>query len=137
VDIQIPTPPTPPVTPPTDTIVTPPIDPNEELKKEIAKLEKDSTEATDNCRTARHDAIYNPEDISSKWNVIFSAGGDFYANNFKDTIDRDTIVVNTLYTNYGDPLPSNDQSIKAYKGSIISWNDVVATLANKRNQLTK
>ena len=111
-------------------------DPQTELKKEIAKLEKDSIQATNNCRAARIIAINGPGgDISPVWN--FDANGGQNAKSIKDTMDVDEIVIDGLYEVYGDPLPKNDVEVKNYKGSIITWNQVVKMLTNDRNKLKK
>jgi len=112
-----------------------PIDPNAELLKEIAKLEKDSVNATNNCRVARHNALHDPEDISAGWGNLFGSYGGGKEKSFADTLTTDEKVIERLDNQYGETWPKNDPSGKAYKGSITSWKQVKATLTSKRGQL--
>ena len=109
------------------------VNPHEALLREITQLEKDSIAATNNCRTARDEALYNPADISEGWSSRFDAGG-FKANDLKDSLNRDEIIIDYFYS-FGDPLPTNDATVKAYKGSIFTWKQVVAMLTDKRTEL--
>jgi len=110
-------------------ILNPVIDPNEALNKEIAKLEKDSADITNDCRTARKNAIYTPDDISEAWNPLFNSGTP--AVTIDDTLSKDEGVIDYLYS-FGDPLLKNDETVKTYKKTIKGRKEIVAMLKEKR-----
>jgi len=108
----------------------------ENLNKEIAQLEKDSSNAMGEFRASIGPAKSGIEpqfDPAFLYHYDLADKGSPQADSVYAASETDK----TLRELYGDQLPVDEEPMTNMKNKTISWKQVVALLADKRNQFKK